>query len=143
MQDSHGAQLAIEQLLEQDQSKIPVLFPEGLDKDSLPVFLQYLSAATSTDKFIRLYAVFGEELFLFLSLFQSETVRVPSMSSLRRMKEACLIYTFLKQREFTESAYEKCSKLFNRRRHQVDSIVSRICKTLSKMEGAKWARRRT
>ena len=134
MGDSSGGRLSIEQCLKRDLSELPLLLPRDIEGPILPLFMKCLSATSKSDKFIRLYALFGREVFLLLSLFQSETVRFPSYTMLERLKSYSQIYIFLQQRGFSEEAFETCSKLFNRRRKHLDSIVKRVEEYLTKVE---------
>lgn len=131
---SSGEHLSIEQCLKSD-SKLPLLLPTDLEGQTLEIFLKSLSALSGSDDFIRLYALFGREIFLLLSLFQSETLRFPSYTVLERLKSYSQIYTFLSQRDFSDAAYDMCARVHSRRRKHLESIVSRVRGYVEKVEG--------
>jgi hypothetical protein len=110
---------------------LKVLFPEGMDKESFLVFLRYLGGVSASDQFLRLYAIFGKELFLFCSMFQGQVVRVPPVHSLRLIRDYSRIYSFLKARSFSEEGFKKCGEMFGKRRPQLNQIVRRVERALS------------
>ena len=102
----------------------------GFDRRSLVVFLKFLTKRAKCDDFMRLYAIFGRELLLFLSIFHSETLKVPALSVMNKIKLYSQVYAFLESRGFTEEAYKDCSKLYGRRRGCIDNIVLKVRKVV-------------
>ena len=102
----------------------------GFNRRSYLVFLRCLTSRAGSDAYLRLYAVFGRELLLFLSIFHSETLKVPALSVLSRLKLYSRIYAYLESHNFSEDAYRDCSKLYGRRRGYLDNIVTKVRKSL-------------
>lgn len=110
------------------------VFPKGLEGETLVYFIKYLTGWSKGDKFIRLWAVFGDDFLLFLSVFQGESVKVPPVNSMQKMKTYCQIYDFIKRRGFTEEAYKLCEKTFQRKRYHLERIVARVERILRRLE---------
>lgn len=83
----------------------------------------YLSGRADSPNFVRLYAFFGDEFLLFLSIFGGTGIRIPTVPTLIRMKQQCNIYIFLSRRGFTEGAFLEAAKKFRRR---VEALVTMV-----------------
>lgn len=136
MSDSLGEQLSIEQFLGDDEMEDMPLFPHGLAGESLVTFVQYMSSCSNSDRFVRLYGIFGEELLLFLSLFAGEEFKTPSFRTLMIARDQCILYSFLKARGFSEESYVLCSNIFNRKRQDLEKLVVKMSRALGKVEKA-------
>lgn len=121
---------SIEQLLELKGS---FLFPRGLDGQALIVFIKYLSGWSGQDKFLRLWGVFGNDLLLFMSIFQGESVKVPPIAVLQKIKTYAKIYAYLWERQFSDRAYSQSEKIFGKKKHHLIRIVRRVERVLKKL----------
>lgn len=126
-----GEQPSIEQFSDLEEDFI---FPRGLEGDSIITFVKYLSGWSSHDRFMRLYAVFGEDLLLFLSIFQGEALRIPPMGTLQKIKSYCSIYSFLKKRGFTDEAYSQCERQFHKKRYHLQRIVAKVERVMKRLD---------
>lgn len=118
-----GGLPSIERFSDLDQDFV---FPKGLDGEALIYFIRYMTGWSREDKFVRMWGIFGDDMLLFLSVFQGESVKVPPVSSLQKMKSYCQVYSYLKTRGFTDQAYRQCEKAFKRKRYHLERIVRRV-----------------
>lgn len=117
-------------MVEQDLNMIN---PSVIEADAAEQILLYLSGRYKTDQFIRLFAIFKKEIFLFLSLFQGEVIKVPSMNYLEKVAGYCKIFRFLEKRNFTEEAYQECAKTYNKRIQHLRAIVAKVNREMAKI----------
>ena len=130
-EESRGGPPSIEQFSDLEDDFV---FPKGLEGQALIFFMQYLMGWSRQDKFMRLWGVFGEDFLLFLSVFQGETIKVPPVKTLQKMKSYIRIYTFLWERNFSDEGYSQCERLFGRKRYHLERIVARVEKVLSRLD---------
>lgn len=126
-----GGQPSIEQF---SDLELNYMFPKGLEGEALVYFIKYLTGWSQSDRFVRLWGIFGEDMLLFLSIFQGESLRIPPVNSLQKMKTYCQIYAFLKSRGFSDTAYRQCEKTFHRKRYHLERIVKRVERVSSTLD---------
>ena len=115
-----------ERPLYSDISGIDKLLPSNVSQGELLAFVRDLSYAKKTDTYVRLYAIFGYELLLFLSLFEGSRLKIPSYKVLHASLQRARVYDFLAKRKFTQAAYEAASKRFKLSQTALGAIVERI-----------------
>lgn len=116
----------------QDPSKL--VLSKDLNNKAFLIFLKLLTSKVKSDAVMRLYAVFGRELLLFLSLFQAESVRVPALSVLKRFKEYSQIYEHLERGGFEPQVFSTCSKMYGRTRPDLENVLRRVSDSLKEVD---------
>jgi len=106
--------------------------PQGMTEDGMLLYIKYLDARSGSKKYTKLYLAFGAELFTFLTLFASESFRVPRVDYLNKIAGYCEVYAYLSNRGFTDQAYLDASKRFTRREQNLRGVVSNVEKMMKK-----------
>lgn len=89
--------------------------------ESLLDYLEYKKKLPSV-RYIA--SLLGKEAFLeFLDLFSSDVVKIPNRGESIKILNYISIYHYLKDRDFSDSAYQKARSLYRRKIDSLHSIV--------------------
>lgn len=97
-----------------------------LNDEELNVFLTYLENGKGMESVKYLNSEFGSNLLEFLDLFAGETIKIPSKNELMYISNYATIYTYLKNKNFTDDAYTRASYIFKRRVPALRKIVDKV-----------------
>jgi len=116
-----------------EEDGLEIILPAGLLEEKL-LFVNYLAARAKDDLFVKLYALFGDELFLFLSIFSSNTIKIPNLSILQKIKNYCSIYIYLQKRGFSEESFVRASEKFRKTPYLLQRIVAKVDRVLDNFD---------
>ncbi len=108
-----------------------VALVQNTSRQTLTMMVRYLTGWSGTDKYARLYGIFGREALLFMSDFEGDSVQIPSLTHLLRIQSYCDIYVYLEARGFTPEAYEHCAALTKKKPLRLHRIVADVSEVLS------------
>ena len=109
------------------------ILPESLTEDDKVCIVNYLTGKFKTDSFKKLYAIFGDEIFLFLSVFEGETVEVPDLTTTNRVKEYSKIYVYVMRHGLTEDTIKAAATRFKKKPSEIEIIIGRVSRELDKV----------
>lgn len=89
-------------------------------------YLSYLESSKDMECLPFLNSILGKDVLHFLDLFAGETIKIPSRQELIKIMNYVIIYEYLKERGFSEEAYQKASSLFKRRVSNLKRVVEKV-----------------
>lgn len=125
----------IEEIEDSKEKKPGVLSIISLSVDERENFIDYMDETNASLGISYLFAILGDKYFLkFLDVMAGETIKVPSRESTVKIINYIKIYTYCKNRGFTEQAMEKAAKVYDRRLVSVQRIIAKVDSILKKFE---------
>ena len=103
----------------------------SVEKEEL---INYMVVTKGTQYLDFLEKVLGNDFLLFLDVFSGEVLKVPSREEVLKAVTTVKIYTYCRDRGFTEEAFEKASRVFDKRKVSVKRICERYQETIEKGE---------
>lgn len=98
------------------------------------LYLQYLESSKDLDCLPFIDSLLGKDTLTFLDLFAGETIKIPSRQELIKILNYIIIYQYIKERGFTDEAYQKASSLFKRRVDNLQRIVEKVSNTIGNLK---------
>jgi hypothetical protein len=137
MTGSPSSQQLLEQLLAEIEDEI--ISDEGATKNKslfnfstdltdqdLIVLVSVLSGFSKSDFYVKLYSLFGRETILFLSMFNSNSIKIPDIRYLLKLKKFSKIYLYIKSYEFSEDGYLEASRKFRKPTEDLKRITGKV-----------------
>jgi len=137
MTGSPSSQQLLEQLLAEIEDEI--ISDEGATKNKslfnfstdltdqdLIVLVSVLSGFSKSDFYVKLYSLFGRETILFLSMFNSNSIKIPDIRYLLKLKKFSKIYLYIKSYEFSEDGYLEASRKFRKPIEDLKRITGKV-----------------
>lgn len=95
-----------------------------ISDDEFESLLDYLEYKKKLPSVRYIASLLGKEAFLeFLDLFSSDVVKIPNRGESIKILNYISIYHYLKDRNFSDSAYQKARSLYRRKIDSLHSIV--------------------
>jgi hypothetical protein len=95
-----------------------------ISDDEFESLLDYLEYKKKLPSVRYIASLLGKEAFLeFLDLFSSDVVKIPNRGESIKILNYISIYHYLKDRDFSDSAYQKARSLYRRKIDSLHSIV--------------------
>lgn len=105
---------------------------KDLDDDKYDLFMQLLSFENNDFLTVLNNVVDRNSLLMLLDTFAGESIKFPNRKSVIWVLEKVHIYTYLKERDFSQEAYRTISKMYDRSVYEIKKIVNVIEKNLLK-----------
>ena len=106
----------------------------NLKKKESEYYLDYLRKTNNTAIYDFIYYMIGEEYLKFLDLMAGSVLKVPSHKILFRDLEYIKIYSYVRDRGYTEEAVKNAAKLYNKKTYFVRRAVARMSEVLEGKE---------
>lgn len=97
-----------------------------LSEKEIKLVIDYLVSSKDIDSLPFLYELLGKDLLLFLDVFAGDTIKIPTRQELSKIINYIIIYQYVKERNFTDEAYQKAASLFKRRIGNIKRIVEKV-----------------
>lgn len=97
-----------------------------LDDKEMDLVIDYLRGAYPQSYPELIYCMLGSKLMMYYDVFEGLTVRIPTRKVMVRVISYIRIYKYLKERNFTNEAYEKASKIYRKRVPALHRIVEKV-----------------
>ena len=103
----------------------------SVEKEAL---IDYLAKTKNIQYLDFMDKVLTEEFLIFLDVFSGEVLKVPSREEVLKAITTVKIYIYCKDRGFTEEAYERASKIFDKRKVSIKRICEKYEETMIREE---------
>jgi len=98
-----------------------------MSDDEFNTLLDYFEFKKKSPSVRYLASLIGKEAFLeLMDLFASDTIKIPTRAESIKILNYISIYHYLKDREFSDMAYQKAKGLYKRKIDSLQSIVNTI-----------------
>ena len=98
-----------------------------MSDDEFNTLLDYFEFKKKSPSIRYLASLIGKEAFLeLMDLFASDTIKIPTRTESIKILNYISIYHYLKDREFSDMAYQKAKGLYKRKIDSLQSIVNTI-----------------
>lgn len=110
---------------------LSVIQLEDSEKEILLDYLMGVKPATQPDY---IFTVLGKEFLKFYDVFAGTTFKVPSREELLRIINYVKIYSYCKERSFSNDSYDRAAKIFKKRPLMIREIVDKVANILDRFE---------
>lgn len=113
------------------ESRLPgVLTQVRVNDVEREILLDYLNKKKPMLYADFLFAVMGNDFIKFIDVLEGLTLKVPQREQLVKIISYIKIYSYLRSHNFSSEAYERASKLFNKREVSLRRIVANVENTI-------------
>ena len=109
---------------------VGILSVLNMDDREQAIFMSVLADRRDTSKFDAIKYLLGDKFFLFLDSMAGEGVKVPPRDDLLKYVIYAKVYNYCRERGFSDASVESASKIFNRRKDFVMSVIKKLNRVL-------------
>ena len=116
----------------------PYSFVSGVTERELKGLVMLMSGQQGKESFIKLYSLFGKDLLTLLAMFQGETIKIPALPALERLRNHTAIHIYMTRMLNVygdeDTAAEVTGKKFKKRAKSILWIYKRVESALGKVK---------